>query len=145
MATDLDRPFIINGDDLRIAFKELVTGDPETVARFILGEIAKPYEPEPEPPDVGLVKWNCESCKRGEDGGGWPCDCPVPCGARYCQHPMPAPADWDGGLTGIKDPELDAAQAILDALDGLDGYAQRNIIRYVAARFHAAIVDGNPF
>ena len=29
----------------------------------------------------------CPSCSRGEDGGGYPCDCPAPCGARYCQHP----------------------------------------------------------
>jgi hypothetical protein len=29
----------------------------------------------------------CLSCSRGEDGGGYPCDCPEACGARYCQHP----------------------------------------------------------
>jgi hypothetical protein len=29
----------------------------------------------------------CPSCSRGNDGGGYPCDCPEACGARYCQHP----------------------------------------------------------
>ena len=32
----------------------------------------------------------CLSCSRGRDGGGYPCDCPTACGARYCQHPTPA-------------------------------------------------------
>ncbi len=30
---------------------------------------------------------SCLSCTAGNDGGGFPCDCPVACGARYCQHP----------------------------------------------------------
>lgn len=28
----------------------------------------------------------CLSCSRGGGGGGYPCDCPAACGARYCQH-----------------------------------------------------------
>lgn len=39
----------------------------------------------------------CRSCSRGEDGGGYPCDCPAACGARYCQHPVgdAATAAWE--------------------------------------------------
>lgn len=32
------------------------------------------------------VSASCQSCSRGEAGGGYPCDCPAACGARYCQH-----------------------------------------------------------
>ena len=31
---------------------------------------------------------SCPSCSAGNDGGGYPCDCPAACGARYCQHPV---------------------------------------------------------
>jgi hypothetical protein len=33
-----------------------------------------------------LANRECESCNHGDNGGGYSCDCPVPCGARYCQH-----------------------------------------------------------
>lgn len=32
----------------------------------------------------------CRSCSLGDGGGGYPCDCPAACGARYCQHPAEA-------------------------------------------------------
>jgi hypothetical protein len=112
--------------------------NPEALAETLLEEMDGKAHPLP---DAGLVKWNCESCKRGEDGGGWPCDCPVPCGARYCQHPMPqreTPA-------GIEDRELDAMQAIGDALTGLPAEAQRDILAYWSARADREIAAADPF
>lgn len=49
MATDLDRAYIINGDDLRIALsgaegRPPLVPNPEDVARYILGYIAKPLD-----------------------------------------------------------------------------------------------------
>jgi hypothetical protein len=172
MASDLDQAFIINGDDLRIALgrcaywfrddaKREYIGTlmfPEEVAPVVLSEIAIPYEartadvqalarvlrdyavgirnPVPGAVDgtaVGKVV-NPETLAETllEEMDGKP-------------HPMPAPPDWDGGLTGIDDPELDALHAIKDALYGLDADAQRRLIRYWAARVDAAIVCGDPF
>jgi len=37
-----------------------------------------------------LANRECESCRRGDNGGGHPCGCPAPCGARYCQHAVEA-------------------------------------------------------
>lgn len=36
-----------------------------------------------------VAQRNCPSCSRAGNGGGYPCNCAAPCGARYCQHPLP--------------------------------------------------------
>jgi hypothetical protein len=78
-----------------------------------------------------LANRECESCNHGDNGGGNPCSCPVPCGARYCQHPVEdgehdtaAPhaccehADSPGPPS---DPELAAMAALLPALPLVSG------------------------
>lgn len=75
---------------------------PESLAADVL-RAAGPELPGP----------NCPSCLRGDNGGGYPCCCPVPCGARYCQHaPEPAPAASAGA-----DAELAVIAAALTGLD----------------------------
>ena len=75
----------------------------------------------------------CDSCSRADNGGGRPCDCPVPCGARYCQHPA-------AGLhAGERDEELDGIAAILRVLDSLNGdhwkQSVERSLTYIVSRY----------
>lgn len=95
-----------------------------------------------------LASRECESCKRADNGGGHPCDCPVPCGARYCQHPSgePQPADTPA------DPELAAMAAIVAAMDELGDHAillgedvHERVIRWAMARWNVcALLTARP-
>jgi len=77
----------------------------------------------------------CASCSRADNGGGHACDCPVPCGARYCQHATAAPQPDD------RDDELACIAAILRAIEGLSlgdiGWRQSvtRSLAYVASRY----------
>ena len=79
-----------------------------------------------------LANRGCESCRRADNGGGHPCDCPVPCGARYCQHVAEDGSDerdpWAGDGYAVDadicdhlpvDPEVAAMAALAPALAAL--------------------------
>lgn len=83
----------------------------------------------------------CDSCSRADNGGGFTCDCPVPCGARYCQHPAKEaqPAD--------RDEELDGIAVILRVLEGIDGESgnwRQSLFRsltYIASRYGYVLAE----
>lgn len=99
----------------------------------------------------------CESCRLADNGGGFPCGCPVPCGARYCQHPVEggtcdpwAPDDdvvdahiccehADAGsvrhIIDTADPELTAMAKVIAAMEPLDHRARQRIRMWVDERW----------
>jgi hypothetical protein len=130
----------------RISFEQAVRHDhdrwsgipaqPEALAECLLEEMDGQQHAMPAPP----------RCDCGADEGSVSTGAPLPA---QCLHDGPECAcqlpGWDGGLTGTGDPELDALHAIKDALCGLPADAQRNIIRYWAARVEAGMAAADPF
>ena len=71
MTTDLDQPYILNGDDLRLALagtegRPPLVPNPGDVAAYILGRIAKPYGGPPVP--VGCVSVTESHVREALDG-----------------------------------------------------------------------------
>lgn len=88
-----------------------------------------------------LACHGCDSCSRADNGGGYSCDCPVPCGTRYCQHAAAA------SQPGDRDEELEVIAGILSALDGLDavdGDWRQSVARaltYIASRYGYVLAE----
>jgi len=109
MSSDLDRAFTLNGHDLNVTLRKT-----RIVVRSVNDHGGGVVSGIPVYPEALAEELLEEVAVR--------------------PHPLPAPPDWDGGLTGIPDREIDAIAAIKDALTGLDADTQRRIIRYWAAR-----------
>jgi hypothetical protein len=103
MASDLDQAYVINGDDLRRALAK------NNWTTFSSGKLQFPED---------AASWLLREIAKPYEPKlipvGHLADTPCTCGDR-------------GSLTGIEDRELDAMQAILDALDGLTPATRRRI------------------
>jgi len=127
VAEDLDRAYVINGDDLRIELGRRVfdftdqgctasgkLADPEDSARYILKRIAKPLE-DKQPAAIPGHKHTGQTSA---------CTCP---------WPEPAPAQDE------RDAELAAMEVIVDAFDALDSAEIGRILRWAVDRYAAEV------
>ena len=158
MAADLDRAYVINGDDLRIALgrcawwfrddgKREYIGTlkfPEEVADCVLTDVAKPLNGTPVTVEQ-LAEWfrEREFATTGHMGDS------TGMAARpellaVCileditgqAHPMPGEAEIaESEPASLEDPELIAMQKISDALADLDDRAAGRVLAWACSKF----------
>lgn len=141
MPSDLDRAYVINGDDLRIALGKHAgrLALPEQVARVVLKEVARPLEGgQPGVYPVVPVSEPMLADALQAAGVGSPVTTAETVFARLDERwratlagppvPLPAPEDEP-------DAELAAMAVIVSALDALDDAEVARVLRWARDRY----------